>query len=302
MPTIPSGKKMFIKDVDDSGNINVLYPKTLSDAVFTPDGVPISDILPDEKIDISEYLSKTNTTSYTPSGDYNPATKKYVDDAARDMNGTISTIFMIMIRKESGTYKSDKTYNDINAAFTAGKNIILVFYGDLNGGTSTNYENIFDSIEKTSSSFIFTKQVTTETGYSEKKLTITSTNTVSFSQTSQTTGSRDSICPIKQLVINGSDNTKGTVQTPTDFDTPGDGILYFTTGNTKNFLHMQSIDTVNHTYTFFGVDKTTDEHMVVIVTSSGSATIRRTSITDEPDIIVSTTKPDKSCIWFNIDA
>ena len=26
-------------------------------------------------------LTKTNTTSYTPTSDYNPATKKYVDDA-----------------------------------------------------------------------------------------------------------------------------------------------------------------------------------------------------------------------------
>lgn len=33
-------------------------------------------------IDMTQYLSKTNTTSYTPTGDYNPATKKYVDDSA----------------------------------------------------------------------------------------------------------------------------------------------------------------------------------------------------------------------------
>ena len=30
---------------------------------------------------LGDYLSKTNTSSYTPTGDYNPATKKYVDDA-----------------------------------------------------------------------------------------------------------------------------------------------------------------------------------------------------------------------------
>lgn len=30
--------------------------------------------------DLSDYLAKDNTTSYTPSADYNPATKKYVDD------------------------------------------------------------------------------------------------------------------------------------------------------------------------------------------------------------------------------
>ena len=29
---------------------------------------------------LSNYLSKDNTTAYTPTGDYNPATKKYVDD------------------------------------------------------------------------------------------------------------------------------------------------------------------------------------------------------------------------------
>lgn len=31
-------------------------------------------------IDLSNYLSKDNTVAYTPTGDYNPATKKYVDD------------------------------------------------------------------------------------------------------------------------------------------------------------------------------------------------------------------------------
>lgn len=31
--------------------------------------------------DLTNYISKTNTTSYTPSADYHPATKKYVDDS-----------------------------------------------------------------------------------------------------------------------------------------------------------------------------------------------------------------------------
>lgn len=33
-------------------------------------------------VDLSNYLAKNNTISFTPSGDYNPATKKYVDDIA----------------------------------------------------------------------------------------------------------------------------------------------------------------------------------------------------------------------------
>ena len=32
-------------------------------------------------VDLSNYIAKDNTTAFTPSGDYNPATKKYVDDS-----------------------------------------------------------------------------------------------------------------------------------------------------------------------------------------------------------------------------
>lgn len=34
-------------------------------------------------MDFNNYLSKTNTTEYTPTNDYNPATKKYVDDSVK---------------------------------------------------------------------------------------------------------------------------------------------------------------------------------------------------------------------------
>lgn len=33
------------------------------------------------EFDLSNYLSKTNTTEYTPTANYHPATKKYVDDS-----------------------------------------------------------------------------------------------------------------------------------------------------------------------------------------------------------------------------
>ena len=35
--------------------------------------------------DLSNYLAKNNTTSFVPSGDYNPSTKKYVDDSVSGM-------------------------------------------------------------------------------------------------------------------------------------------------------------------------------------------------------------------------
>ena len=39
----------------------------------------------------SDVLMKTNTTPYTPTNDYNPATKKYVDDSISTALGTIET-------------------------------------------------------------------------------------------------------------------------------------------------------------------------------------------------------------------
>ena len=36
---------------------------------------------------LSNYLAKNNTTSYTPSGNYNPATKLYVDTAVGELDG-----------------------------------------------------------------------------------------------------------------------------------------------------------------------------------------------------------------------
>lgn len=48
------------------------------------------------KANSSDVLTKTNTTSYTPSADYHPATKKYVDDATAgittDLSGLTDTI------------------------------------------------------------------------------------------------------------------------------------------------------------------------------------------------------------------
>lgn len=40
----------------------------------------------------STALSKTNTTSYTPTKDYHPATKKYVDDQIGDINTILATV------------------------------------------------------------------------------------------------------------------------------------------------------------------------------------------------------------------
>ena len=62
-------KKVTLKD---STTEEIIYPQTLVDSVQNEAG----DILP------NLVLMKDNATVFTPTADYQPATKKYVDDAA----------------------------------------------------------------------------------------------------------------------------------------------------------------------------------------------------------------------------
>lgn len=62
-------KKVTLKD---STTDEIIYPQTLVDSVQNEAG----DILP------NLVLMKDNATAFTPTADYQPATKKYVDDAA----------------------------------------------------------------------------------------------------------------------------------------------------------------------------------------------------------------------------
>lgn len=59
-------------------NVELTGNKTLEDL-----GINIPDLENYYTKDMvnEAFLTKTNTTSFTPTGDYNPATKKYVDDS-----------------------------------------------------------------------------------------------------------------------------------------------------------------------------------------------------------------------------
>lgn len=59
------------------------------------------------KANKTDVLEKTNTTSYTPSGDYNPATKKYVDDNA---GKTYTAWANIQISAQDVISATDTTY------------------------------------------------------------------------------------------------------------------------------------------------------------------------------------------------
>ena len=60
-------EKVTLKDQTTGG---VIYPKTLISAVQNEAGQTVDQIT----------LLKDNTTEFSPTGDYQPATKKYVDE------------------------------------------------------------------------------------------------------------------------------------------------------------------------------------------------------------------------------
>ena len=61
-------EKVTLKDATTGVTV---YPQTLVDSVQDESGNLLKTLV----------LMLNNTTAFTPTGDYNPATKKYVDDA-----------------------------------------------------------------------------------------------------------------------------------------------------------------------------------------------------------------------------
>ena len=74
----------------DSTTGNIISPQTLVDQVQNAAGTLLSNLV----------LMKDNTTAFTPTANYHPATKKYVDEHA---GGGISQVFHV------GTTAPDNT-------------------------------------------------------------------------------------------------------------------------------------------------------------------------------------------------
>ena len=79
----PATKK-FVETVVSSIDMSGYYNKTDIDTKF-------SDYYNKNSIDVKlyNYISKTNTTAFTPTENYHPATKKYVDDKSATVNDQI---------------------------------------------------------------------------------------------------------------------------------------------------------------------------------------------------------------------
>ena len=72
-------EKVTLKDVTTGVTV---YPQTLVDSVQDESGNLLKTLV----------LMLNNTTAFTPTGDYNPATKKYVDDAITSFSAGVSII------------------------------------------------------------------------------------------------------------------------------------------------------------------------------------------------------------------
>ena len=73
-------------------NVELTGNKTLEDL-----GINIPDLENYYTKDMvnEAFLTKTNTTSFTPTGDYNPATKKYVDDALANIDVSFDDVYVV---------------------------------------------------------------------------------------------------------------------------------------------------------------------------------------------------------------
>lgn len=75
-------------------------------------------------------LGVNNTATYTPTGDYNPATKKYVDDAVAGAGGGDGVFKITLTANQTAGYDANKTIDEIQTAISANKIVIAVVDND----------------------------------------------------------------------------------------------------------------------------------------------------------------------------
>lgn len=75
-------------------------------------------------------LTVTNTEVYTPTADYHPATKKYVDDTVAGAGGGGGVFKVTLTANQTAGYDANKTIDEIQAAISANKIVIAVVDND----------------------------------------------------------------------------------------------------------------------------------------------------------------------------
>lgn len=124
-------QNFYIDWMDSSSNLirSKLAVEYADKLRYTADGTTI-------EIDPTNILTKNNTTEYTPVDDYNPATKKYVDDSIPDVVTTSKSGLMTMADKskldgiEEGAQANNVWYGMSGTAATTQEKVVNTVNGD----------------------------------------------------------------------------------------------------------------------------------------------------------------------------
>lgn len=101
-----------------------------------------TNIYVQEPPNLSNYLSKNNTTAYIPIGDYNPSTKKYVDDSASTVANNIAPVYSDQSTYAIGDYVLyDKVLYVCNTTISVAESWTAAHW------TQTNIATILGNIE-----------------------------------------------------------------------------------------------------------------------------------------------------------
>lgn len=101
-----------------------------------------TNIYVQEPPNLSGFLAKDNTTAYTPTGDYNPATKKYVDDSASTVANNIAPVYSDQSTYAIGDYVLyDKVLYVCNTTISIAESWTAAHW------TQTNIATILGNIE-----------------------------------------------------------------------------------------------------------------------------------------------------------
>lgn len=120
---------------------------------------------------LGNYLSKTNEAEYIPVDDYNPATKKYVDES---IEAIPAPVFVVNVTgDDENGYSADKTFEEIDEAYNNDKYVICKYVNAI-------FICICQATAGESALYVFTSTITNNVGVTEKSFFIFDTNNISL--------------------------------------------------------------------------------------------------------------------------
>lgn len=103
---------------------------TWNNGVFNVSNVMFSKSREETFLSIETGLAKDNTTSYTPTSDYHPATKKYVDDMTKNINNELSMLPQNLVDNGFDYNTHEQVHAQVNYTI---ENISTSYGFELNG-------------------------------------------------------------------------------------------------------------------------------------------------------------------------